>query len=309
MSSEKKPSDLDYFVFNDEFPLHSNAGILNIGNMGSGKSYFTYKYLVPIYLKYGGIKTLLIASRTGKFDATTAGALENQIYKEVLIYFIKIEEAFSCCQMLRADTYINSYLQQIMNIKEDADLIKIRKDLIQQIKESSQSEFGVIKHEMEKLLNIIDKKLIHMEIEEVKDWAEMKFNTGTKLTFNPVLVILDDYAGDGELMKRNTSIYHLEILRRHLHTTLIINTQSLTSVSTDIRRFADTFVCFSTMSEADAKLLKFRLPIKYSMKQLMDTFYEIAEQEDRNKRVLVLFTSPGMARLVSGLPECVLNSV
>ena len=273
--------------------------------MGSGKSYFTYKYLLPIYIKYGGIKTLLIGSRTGKFDATTAAELENPIYKDVLIYYIKIEEAFSCCQMLRADAIINEYILKISEVKTDDDLVKIRKEVVQQMKWSAQTEFTVIRRELEKLLAIIDKKLLLMDLEEVRDWAEMKWKLGTQLTFNPVLVVLDDYAGDNELMKRNSSIYHLEILRRHLHTTLIINVQSLTSISTDIRRFTSEFVCFSTMSEADAELLKFRLPIKWNMKKIMEVFYRISDSEDRNGRMLTLFTTPGYQKLVEGMPQSV----
>ena len=209
--------------------------------------------------------------------------------------------------MLRADTIINEYLLKIKDITKEEDLIKIRKEIVSEIKMSAQTEFLTIRHELEKLLNIINKKLIQMNIEEVKSWAEMKYNLGTKLIYNPVLVIIDDYAGDDELMKRNSSIYHLQILRRHLHTTLIINVQSLTSVSTDIRRFTDTFICFSTMSEADAELLKYRLPLKWTMKRLLEEFYKIADAEDRNQRVLILFTCPGYQKIVTGLPESVLN--
>ena len=234
-----------------------------------------------------------------KFTSSDINLSPNPIYKDVLIYYIKIEEAFSCCQMLRADAIINEYILKIMKVQTDDDLIKIRKDVVQQMKWSAQTEFTVIRRELEKLLALIDKKLLLMDLEEVRDWAEMKWKLGTQLTFNPVLVVLDDYAGDNELMKRNSSIYHLEILRRHLHTTLIINVQSLTSISTDIRRFTSEFVCFSTMSEADAELLKFRLPIKWNMKKIMEVFYRRSDAE--------LFTTPGYQKLVEGIPQSVLK--
>ena len=95
---DKNPSSLDYWVYNEEYPIHSNAAIVVAASAGAGKSYFIFKRLLPIYIKYGGYKTILIASRMGKFDATTAGELDEPIYKDVLVEFIKVDESYEICQ-------------------------------------------------------------------------------------------------------------------------------------------------------------------------------------------------------------------
>ena len=298
-------SDLNYWVFNKEYPLHSNAAILNVGSAGTGKSFFTYRVLLPIYIKEGGIKTLLICSRTGKFDYTTATELEAPIYKDVLIYFIKIEESNRCCQMLRADAIINEYWQKIMAIKDEDDLIKIRKDLLNQCRQAGQSEFETIKMELDKLLSIIEKKLLHMTVDDVKDFAQMRWDTGTKLTYNPTLIVFDDMSGTDAFIKPYSDVHKLIYCRRHLHLTMIMLVQSLTTVSTNIRRNCTEFICFSTMSEADAKLLKNRIPITWTYKELIDAFIKISNEEERNDKMLTLFTVFPNQSIVIGAPPCI----
>lgn len=62
------------------------------------------------------VKTILIASRTGNFDYTTGTELENEVYKDVDIEFIKIEESYKKCQEIRESAIINEYLEKVMNM-------------------------------------------------------------------------------------------------------------------------------------------------------------------------------------------------
>ena len=72
------------------------------GSANSGKSYYTYKYLLPAYIKNNAVKTILICSRTGRYDSTTASELDNPIYEKIDIDFVKIDETYKKCQLLTA---------------------------------------------------------------------------------------------------------------------------------------------------------------------------------------------------------------
>ena len=84
----------DYYIFDEEYPLHNCLLGVICGSTNSGKSYFTYKYILPAYIKDGAIKTILICSRTGKYDQTTSSLLDDPIYKDVCIDFVKIDETY-----------------------------------------------------------------------------------------------------------------------------------------------------------------------------------------------------------------------
>lgn len=295
------PSALDYWTFDKAYPLHSNAAILNIGAAGSGKSYFTYKHILPVYIKHGGIKTVLICSRTGRFDSTTSKELENPIYKNVAVEFICSDEAFKKCQVIRADAIINEYLKELMEVKDDDQLIKIGKRLNKLIKDVGELTF--LKEELMKLAKIINKFLV-IEPDEIRDYARLLFVRGSQLTYNPILLVFDDYSGTDEFMKPYSSIHKLIYIRRHLHLTMLMNVQSLTTVSTNIRRNTTIFICFSTLSEKDLKLLSDRLPIKWTYKKLLEAFYSIADAENRNDKVLSVFCVYPFQQVVIGTPSC-----
>ena len=305
MSNQKitNKSDLLYWTFNKDYPLHSNAGILVAGGAGVGKSYFIYKRLLPIYIKYGGYKTILIASRMGKFDATTANELDEDIYKDVYIEFIKMNETYEMCQKIRANSIINEYLQKLMNIKKDKDLLKIKKELTNLMKASG--ELTIIRDELDKLYKLFD-KFLTITIPEIVDYATLLFNRGSQITFNPVIVVFDDYSGSDEFIKPYSDIHKLIFFRRHLHLTMVMSVQSLTTISTSIRRNCTEFICFSTLSPKDVKLLSDRIPVQSSYKELLNDFIKISQEDDRNQKIISIFTVFPYHKVVIGLPECVL---
>ena len=301
MTKEEDKASYGYWTYDDDYPLNSNAAIIVSGGCNSGKSYFTYNYIVPAYVKYGGIKTILVASRTGSFDFTTATALKKPIYKDVGIEYLKIEQVYEKCQMIRADAIINSYLLKMMKIRNVNELTELAKELQKLIK--NVSDFKTIHFELTKLLNIIS-KFMSIEPDEVRDYAEMLYKRGTRLDYNPILVIMDDYGGCKEFMTPSSELHKLVYNHRHLHLTLVMLLQSITSISTNIRRNVNIFVCFSTLSDMDIQLLRDRLPLKWNIKKLREEFFKIADAEDRNDKVLTLFCTFPHQKIVLGTPDC-----
>ena len=81
-------------------------------------------------------------------------------------------------------------------------------------------------------------------------------------------------------------------------------TQSIVAVSASIRRNTSLFVLFSTLSEMDLKLIRDRLPIKWSFKELLQKFIEISEAEDRDQKVISIFSFYPHQDVIIGTPEC-----
>ena len=120
-----------------------------------------------------------------------------------------------------------------MNIKKDRDLIAIKDRLTSLMKASG--ELSIIKDELTKLYRLFD-KLMTISIEEVVDYATLLFNRGSKITYNPIIIVFDDYSSSDEFIKPYSDIHKLIYCRRHLHLTMVMSVQSLTTISTNIRR-------------------------------------------------------------------------
>ena len=294
-------SDLNYWVFNDEYPLHNCLLGVICGSTNSGKSYFTYKYILPAYIKDNAVKTVLICSRTGKYDATTSAELDNPIYKNVAIDFVKLEETYTRCQLIRSNAIINEYIEQFMNVKSDSEVESLLKKLKNLIKSSS--ELDVIHAELLKFYGYVS-GFISIDVETVHEYARLLWLSGTKITYNPTIIVFDDYASTSEFLKPTSNMHKLAYVRRHLHLGMLILTQSIIAVSASIRRNTSLFVLFSTLSEMDLKAIRDRLPIKWSYKQLLEKFMEIAEAENRDDKVISIFCFYPFQKVVCGTPEC-----
>ena len=307
-TKQKDASALDYKVYDKEYPLHSHASILNVGAAGSGKSFFCYRVLIPVYIKYLGIKSLLICSRTGAFDNTTRTELENPIYKDVAVEFIKLDDSFKRCQEIRAQAIINEYLKKCMTVKKEKHLVELRKDFLKLI--NADSKVPHLVDELRRFDRDVLSKFMLMEIDMVHDWAELMFTSGERYVTEediPILIVFDDYAGSREFLRTSSDIHKLIFCRRHLRTTMIMNVQALTTVSTQIRTNSTVFVCFSTLTEMDIDLLSQRIPYSsgFTKKKLKEAFIEINEAESRNDQMLTVFTVKPYQGIVLGAPECI----
>ena len=123
MNEKENKSAYNYYIFDKEYPLHNCLLGVICGSTNSGKSYFTYKYILPAYIKDGAIKTVLICSRTGKYDQTTSSLLDDPIYKDICIDFVKIDETYERCQLIRSNAIINEYIDKFMNVKNEEETI------------------------------------------------------------------------------------------------------------------------------------------------------------------------------------------
>lgn len=307
-TKQKDASALDYRVYNSEYPLHSHAAILNISSAGGGKSFYTYRVEIPIYIKYLGIKSLLICSRTGAFDVTTATELKNPIYKDVAIEFIRIDESFRRCQEIRAQAIINEYLEKCLKVKTEKELVELRKEFLRMI--NADSKVPHLVDELRRFDRDVLEKFMYCDIDVVHDYAELMFNAGDKYvkdTDIPILIVFDDYSGSRDFLRVSSDIHKLIFCRRHLRTTMIMNVQALTTVSTQIRTNSTVFVCFSTLTEMDIDLLSQRVPYStnFNRKKLKEAFIQINSNESRNQQMLTLFTVKPFNKVVLGSPSCV----
>ncbi len=305
---DKDASALDYRVYDKEYPLHSHAAILNIGAAGSGKSFFCYRVILPIYIKHLGVKSLLICSRTGAFDNTTRTELENPIYKDVAVEFIRLDESFRRCQEIRAQAIINEYLERCMHLRTEEELVKLRKDFLRLI--STDSKVPHLVDELRRFDKDVLEKFTFMDINLIHDWAELMFTSGKRYVTEsdiPILIVYDDYAGSREFLRTSSDIHKLIFCRRHLRCTMVMNVQALTTVSTQIRTNSTVFVCFSTLTEKDIELLSQRVPYSagFDRKKLKEAFVQINQAEERNDQMLTLFTVKPNQKVVLGAPECI----
>lgn len=294
-------SDLCYWVFDDEYPLHNCLLGVVCGSTSSGKSYFTYKYILPAYIKNNAVKTILICSRTGKYDATTAAELDNPVYKDVAIDFVKIDDTYQRCQLIRSNAIINEYIEMFMKAKSEDDIVKILKKLRGLMKSSSELE--VIHNELKKFYGYVC-SFASVDVATAREYALLLWNSGTKITYNPTIIIFDDYASTSEFLRPTSNMHKLAYVRRHLHLGMLILTQSIVAVSASIRRNTSLFVLFSTLSEMDLKAVRDRLPIKFTYKELLDKFLEIAEATDRSDKVISIFSFYPYQKVVCGTPAC-----
>ena len=300
-SKNENKSDLNYWIFNEDYPLHNCALGIICGSTNSGKSYFTYKYLLPAYIKNNAIKTILICSRTGRYDSTTSKELDNPIYKNIDIDFVKIEDSYKRCQIIRSNAIVNEYIEMFMNAKDEKEVENILKKLKGSIKSSS--ELDVIHDELLKFYNYVS-EFISIGIDEVHEYSKLLWKSGSKITYNPTIIVFDDYASTSEFLKPTSNMHKLAYIRRHLHLGMFLLTQSIVAVSASIRRNASMFVLFSTLSEMDLKAIRDRLPIKWSYKQLLEKFMEISESENRDDKVITIFSFYPNQKVIQGTPTC-----
>ena len=301
--SEKNKSDLNYWVFNDEYPLHNCLLGIICGSTNSGKSYFTYKYILPAYIRNNAVKTILICSRTGRYDQTTNSLLDDPLYKDkgIAIDFVKIDDTYRKCQMIRSNAITNEYIEKFMNAKNNDEVEKILKDVKALIKSSSELE--IIHDELTKFYGYVS-SFITIDIDLVHEYARLLWLSGTQVTYNPTIIIFDDYASTTEFLRPTSNLHKLAYVRRHLHLGMLLLTQSIAAVSTSIRRNTSLFVLFSTLSEMDLKAIRDRLPIKWSYKQLLAKFIEISDSEIRDDKVISIFCFYPFQKIVCGTPEC-----
>ena len=219
MNEKENKSAYNYYIFDEEYPLHNCLLGVICGSTNSGKSYFTYKYILPAYIKDGAIKTVLICSRTGKYDQTTSSLLDDPIYKDCCIDFVNLEDTYERCQLIRSNAIINEYIDKFMNVKNEEEISSLLKKLKSLIKSSS--ELNVIHDELSKFYSYVS-GFISIDVELVKEYARLLWLSGSKITYNPTIIVFDDYASTSEFLKPTSNLHKLVYVRRHLHLSILV---------------------------------------------------------------------------------------
>lgn len=128
----KDPSALDYKTLDKDFPLCTNCLALTIGGTGSGKSYFTYNYFLPIYIEHFKVKWVLVCSKTAGCDATLRAALDK--CGANVIIDPKISQLFETAQQIRAQAIKMEYLYKAIKAHNPRTVIEDLKELVTQMK-------------------------------------------------------------------------------------------------------------------------------------------------------------------------------
>lgn len=124
-------------------------------------------------------------------------------------------------------------------------------------------------------------------------------------SYQPILAIVDDNVGDAELVRPHSALTQLIYLRRHLHTSIFILSQSATGINTNIRRNTNSFHLLPSISNLDLKLINERLPAQLGIKDIREKYLQNNQNEDRNQRMTSLFCVAPYNCIVDGAPPCV----
>lgn len=396
MQRKKDPSDLLSKIFHEDYPLNNNTLSIIIGGSGSGKSYFCYNVLTPLYIENFDIFHLLICSKTAKCDKTLENSLKvlEKDYPYLQIDLISISEVVSKCEEIRSNSLKAEYCERLLEIN---DYIKFNKFIDKEIEEKMESmnQFKRIQDELylfiddlrellepnnynikeinKKVINggelssssdddlIPDKRALFtdennydinyvvyyhglginkkvfenketqpiIEVdykgrEEIdnKEWENIVYSSILKYIKNEIikprvmqkvfgdnnqsiLVIIDDNVGDSELSNMKSQLTQLVYLRRHLHTSLFILSQSATGINTNIRRNTNSFHLLPSISNMDLKLINDRLPAQLGLSDIRDNYLCNCENKDRNQRMTSLFCVFPYNKVVDGAPPCV----
>lgn len=124
--SKRNPADLLSRIFHKDYPLNANTLSIVVGGAGSGKSYFCYNILLPIYLDHFDIYNLIICSRTAKCDATLNDALGDleRKYPHISAEMLELRELTGRCEEIRARAI---KAEQLMKISRMASYREIEK--------------------------------------------------------------------------------------------------------------------------------------------------------------------------------------
>lgn len=139
-------SSLSYKILGRDFPLGTNFLALVIGGAGSGKSYFTYNYLLPIMHEYFDHQYVIICSKTAGCDSTLNKVLSNIGMKPIIDP--SITNMFRVVQLIRAQSLKTQILEDM--IKHHTSLSAIKKRIV------GFKMYPVIQEELNKLYDILE---------------------------------------------------------------------------------------------------------------------------------------------------------
>lgn len=373
-NTKKDPSDLLSIIYDKTFPLVANSLSLIVGGSGSGKSFFCYNILTPIYLDNFGIKNVIFCSKTAKCDNTFLQSFKQleQDYPTVNFQFLSLKEAPQEIEHIRANALKYEFISHCINLigyeplKRFIELNVQKKiehldqfhDLQKELYEfmddfnylfdinnyrviytndsdsnldeestdefDSSDEINYISKDnpiglglnLENLQKI--KPKIYIEYENEIPYEIYKFinNILVKLiklsvfgnsSHQPILLIIDDNAGNTELCNQNSDLTKLIYIRRHLHLTIFILSQSTIAINTNIRRNVNSFHLLPSLSISDLKLIHNRLPVSIKLNDFIERYNRNTKNPDRNQQITHLFCVHPYHKCIDGSPLSIID--
>lgn len=149
-ADEKDPGALTYKILDQDFPLCSNSLSLVIGGTGSGKSYFTYNYLLPAYIEHFEVKWVIICSKTASCDTTLQRALAK--CGAGVIIDSNISSLFQTAQKIRAQAIKTEYIRFLAKHKdpEETGIAELKQKIVKM------KTYPALQEELRDLMKILE---------------------------------------------------------------------------------------------------------------------------------------------------------
>lgn len=171
------PGSLTYKILDEDFPQCSNCLSLVIGGTGSGKSYFTYNYLLPTYAEHFEVKWVIICSKTAGCDKTLQAALD-KCGVNVIIDPV-IGSLFTTAQQIRAQALKTEFIKLLIDSPDPEETMeKVIKKRVVKMKTypALQNELRDVIAKLEPIIDPTSYNVIKKNLEEDSDDQEDKWN-------------------------------------------------------------------------------------------------------------------------------------
>lgn len=331
--SSKTRDEIDYKIFSESYPLCNNPLTIILGGTGSGKSYFAYKVLGPLYTKLFEIKHLLIANNTGSLDRTLSSSIKGikKVNPKMRVKFLTIPDAFKEAQAIRGEVVIQDMLNDILRATSPDGVHKVVEKWKEKAKRMDSYPFmasALSKYisDFDDMCNFDNYDLQRSESDsdmeddrsddEVMDCVIDKVHhhcrqliskAGPYQGEQPILLIVDDQANSHQLSSKTSEFTKMMLVRRHLHLGCFVLTQTITGINTDLRRNATNYILLPGVSSTDLKLLQSRLPYTTSFEELQEMYRKISEmalsgEGERSDQIISIFNYNPYYKVVLGRP-------
>ena len=250
--------------------LQNRFLILNIGTTSAGKTYTTFRILDEMKKQKHPPSHLIFCTTSGGLDRT----LRKQSKKfNMDIDYCTVEELPDKSQEIIANWIIVKTLTKLKQYRGD-DLREATERKIDKMEEDIESrygEFDIIKDKLQAFISyirevihqtqVVRKRTPHGVVKTEKPVFDSKRlrqglqiyqeEYGSKEPIN-VVICIDDYMSDKQLIKNDSVLQKLIVKRRHLGLSFVINLQRLvTGISKTIRSLVNTFILFKGVPTYD----------------------------------------------------------
>ena len=284
-----------YFV-NDW--LQNRFLILNIGTTSAGKTYTTFRILDEMKKAKHPPSHVIFCTTSGGLDRT----LRKQSKKlNMDIDFCTVEELPDHTQEIIASwlivktlTKLKQYHGDELRDKVSRKINKMEDDIF-----SRYGDFDIIKEKLQAFINhirqvlhkteVVRKRTPHGVVRYEKHVFDGKVlrqglkvyeeEYGSKQPIN-VVICIDDYMSDKQLIKNDSVLQKLIVKRRHLGLSFVINLQRLvTGISKTIRSLVNTFILFKGVPTYDLEQVAQAMGVPPREKNnFIDRYNEITNQ-------------------------------